>query len=308
MPIFADYGNMIVKPRDLALQRGTGNYNPSPNYDQTIWRGPAYSDALNYYVAGPVGSNEDPNMINYYKLDNQYKKDFTIKPEKNYYETLDKEKLLPYVVGSTGLHPEKKKSWANPQFQHSTGKDKYTEWAVNSLHMTPNYLMNLFFSEENVNHLQNQLIDIIYQNRNIQISRQSDDELLIIMRNKYTYAIAGWLPGNIQDPNKVMARGTYENPNGLAFSSGSNNGPTSLQEQLVRLNQSVLEEIVKQVLSGLDMYMQYYKDASSLPMPLDRSVLVTMKGDKGLQENLGFNSGHEMSAAISSYNQRFNII
>jgi hypothetical protein len=129
------------------------------------------------------------------------------------------------------------------------------------------------------------------------------------MRNKYLYAQSGWLP-YAGDKNKVYARGTIINPGNKsdrAYSS-TTGGCTSLEEQIKRLNRSVLEECVKQVFSGLDAYSQYYKDASSLPLPLTHPVLTTMKGSNVLQENIGFESGHDMSKSISSFNQRFNII
>ena len=124
------------------------------------------------------------------------------------------------------------------------------------------------------------------------------------MRNTYSYALAGWLP-HAGDPNKAYARGTIVNPGGKAYGL---QGCTSLSEQLTRLNKSVLEETISQILSGIDQYKQYYKDASSIPMPLSRSVMTTMKGSRVLQENIGFESGHDMSKSISSYSQRFNII
>ena len=96
-----------------------------------------------------------------------------------------------------------------------------------------------------------------------------------------------------ENPNKITNRGEK---------------PCSLESRLVRLNTSVLEETVKQILSGINMYKQYYKDASSLPMSLDRPVYTSMAGSKVLSESIGFNSGHERTISANSFNERYNIL
>ena len=54
----------MVNSDNLALLRGTGNYNPPPTFEQTVDRGPAFSKALDYY------GNYNPN--NYYQSDKNY--------------------------------------------------------------------------------------------------------------------------------------------------------------------------------------------------------------------------------------------
>jgi hypothetical protein len=318
IPTYAQYGINLVPSQDLAFQRGAGIFNESPNYDQTTNRGPTYSEALSLYGSGKY-YNEDETIKS---VDNYSYKDWAEPIEKPKYSIgiqqapLDNDNNRKFVVGSTGIHPERTNSWNRPDFGMTRGTDQYQVWAINSMQITPNALLNFFFSEENVNYLQDKIISEVRRIKSVDISKQSVDELLIIMRNKYLYGISGYLP--YKDPNKVYARGTIVNKessgvnsNGtsrnLAYQANSG-GCTDLEVQVTRLNQSVLEECVKSVLSGIGMYMTYYNDASSLPVPLSLPVLTSSKGDSVLTPNLGFESGHEMTAANTSFNQRFNIL
>jgi len=304
IPTISQYGNTMIDASNKAILRGTGNYNPPPNWEQTTNRGNSYENALALY-----GTSNEYNVDKMYKAENRDKAESQWKTIQS---NLDYDNKLKYNVGSSGFHPEKSSTWNRSDFEGSRGSDQYQVWAVKALNMTPMPFLNLFFSKDNVDYIQNRLIEEVYKNRNVKISRQSDDNLLIIMRNHFIYALNGSLPqaGDIREP---QARGTIDN--GLnsegyprAFSSGTNSC-TSLEFQISRLNKSVLEETVSQVLSEIGMYQQYIKDASSLPIPLSHPVSVTMKGSRVLSENIGFdNGGGEMSKAISSYSQRWNMI
>lgn len=296
--IYADYGTQIIPAPQLAILRGTGNFNPGPNYDQSTNRGPVYSQALRYHL----NTDTEGPLRGHSPTDNKYQKNVPMA----FSDSLNDR---PYQVGTTMLHPEGINSWNRQETSCSRGTDQYQTWAATVLNMTPNALMNFFFNKENVDHLQDTIINEVKRIQGVDIQKQSIDELLIIMQNKYTYAIQGYLPhpGN---PNKPYPRGTiYNSFNGrqTAFSSDDND-PTSLVQMLIRLNNSVIEECVKSVLSGIIAYQKYYLDASSLPMPLSLPVYMSMKGSNVLQENLGFESGHDMSSSIASYNERFNII
>jgi hypothetical protein len=315
IPHLTSYGNTLITADNKALLRGSGLYNPGPNYDQTVDRGPAYSQALNFYSTFDPQSATNFNAMGNFAKPNYYNTDKATqaanfanvsKDWENVQSNLDQDNILKYKVGSTGFHPEREGSWDRESYQCSTGSDQYQTWAMKSMNITPSALLNFFFSEDNVKYLQNQMTREVKRIRNEDISPQSIDDLLIIMRNKYEYALSGFLP-YAGDPNKVRARGTVENPGGLAYDANAG-GCTSLEEQIQRLNKSIVEETVSQILSGIDQYKQYYKDASSIPIPLSHPVHISTKGANVLQPNLGFQSGHEMSKSISSYSQRFNII
>lgn len=253
------------------LDRGSGNFNPPPNYPQTTNRGNAFQKAFSQY-----DPPQQPDYGDKYKVSQGYH------------------------VGVNGLYKETE-AWTRPNPENQA--DQYTEWALKSTKETPSVLLNFFFSKENVEYLLEKIPQEIQRIRGLKISPQSKDELLVIMRNYYQRAQSGWLPRNTKNPNEVYPRGDI----GCQEGSDQNFGG-SLGQRLQRLNQATLEECVKQVLSGVDMYMTYYKDASSLPLPLERPTLTTQKGSRVLSQNVGFDSGHEFTRSIQSYNERYNII
>jgi hypothetical protein len=265
MELNAQYGNIIIDAKVNAKLRGTGNYNPPPNYEQTVDRGNAYVEALNVY------SRNNPNI-----------------PEP---QTLNETQLNSkqiYEVGNTGFHPQQFESWDRTQF----GESEYQNWARSSVQQDPNTLLNFFFANENVDYIQDRIVSEVRRIKKVEISKQSVDELLIIMRNHYQRALSGWLPHE-NSKTSVYPRGEAE---------------CSLTSQISRLNKSVLEECVKQIVGGVDMYKQYYKDASSLPIPLSHPTYVTQKGSMVLSESVGFSNGHAMTRSIDSYNQQYNIM
>jgi hypothetical protein len=286
----AQYGTQLVPASNLALLRGSGNFNPMPNQDSTTNRGHAYNQALNYYQNF---SPQQPGPVQLQPSMTDMAHEFS-----EVYPT-DVQDIRKYRVGTTLFHPEPENSWTRPDSYNSRGSDQYQVWAANSTNLVPNALMNFFFSTDNVNYLQSRIQQEIKKIRGIDIAPQSIDELLIIMRNKYIYAQSGWL--NHPGENKPYSRGEVSRPGLSYYDKG-------LEVQIELLNKSVLEECVKSVLSGISMYEQYYKDSASLPMPMAPPVLTTQKGSKVLQENLAFEDGRDVSRAIASYNERFNIL
>jgi hypothetical protein len=291
------YGNVLLDSSEIAKQRGTGNFNWPPTFMQSTYRGQAMSESYPIYV----------DQQNNGKTSTGLQKPFLMTPEAvnvkdlslahfntpdSLSDDLRRRAYSEYVIGSTGLHPDAEgPGWSRPEFEGAD--NQYVVWAQRSMQLTPNTLLTYFFSKENIKYIQDRTIEEIYRIRGKDINPQSIDELLIIMRNKYLYALNGWLPQENARGNKVFNRG---------------DAPCSLESRLTRLNKSTLEETVKQVLSGIDQYEQYTKDISSLPMPLEHPVFTTMKGGKTLSESLGYNSGHERTLASNSFNMRYNII
>lgn len=100
-----------------------------------------------------------------------------------------------------------------------------------------NPITSSFFHETNFCYLQTQLVGIIHKHTGIRISPQSKNDLQSIMVSVYN------------------------------LYSNTNNDP---QSETMRLNAIVLDQASRNVLSGMAMYIQYLKDASELPIPLDR--------------------------------------
>jgi hypothetical protein len=167
--------------------------------------------------------------------------------------------------------------------------DPYQEFGLKATNTTPTTLNMLYFNKVNVKYISKRIIDEVYNITGIRIKPQSENSILVIMNNKFQYGLAGGLPVS---------------PVHLALPRGEKNIP--LEERLTRLNQAVIQECVKEVLSGMNMYAEYYKQASSLPMPLEHPTLMTMKGRNVLSENIGFTKGN--SDSISSFNLRNNVV
>ncbi len=288
----AQYGTVLVPSKELAMARGSGNFNPPPRWEQSTDRGNSWMNAYPLYTDQENKKNpRNPIMPEPIDVN-----DLSIAHFNTPSDMGDSLRKRVYQVGSTGLHSEPPGSWNNQEFQGA--QNQYVEWALKALAqggMMPTPLVIYFFSTENVNYLQERTKQEIKKHTNKVISPQSIDELLIIMRNNLLYAYSGWLPNETSQggPNAITDRGEK---------------PCSLENRLFRLNKSVLEETVKQVLSGINMYKQFVKDQSSLPMPMSLPVYTSMSGSRELSESIGFNSGHDRTLAASSFSQRYNII
>lgn len=172
------------------------------------------------------------------------------------------------------------------------GKDTYTQFGLTSTHQQPTALANAFFSKENVDYLSKRIQSETKTITGYEIARQNENSLLIIMKRMYEYGIHGLLP-QPKEPYKAHSRGGVD---------------IKLIDILTRLNQAVLQKCVKQVVSGIHMYVQYTKDASSLPVPLSRPTFANNKGGNVFTHNIGLYSAHEENRAIQSYNLKNNVI
>ena len=109
-------------------------------------------------------------------------------------------------------------------------------------------LSNLFFSQQNIDYLQNTIRETVYNKYQHVIARQSDTELKIIMRSFY-----------------------------LQF---SRNQDCNLKDQVTALNNMVLKDCISIILTNIEQYLAYKQDISSLPVPMARSVSMSSAGTK----------------------------
>lgn len=117
-----------------------------------------------------------------------------------------------------------------------------------------NPVSDLFFCADNINVLQDAIRYRVWieSDKKYVIGRQSDTELKIVMRSIY-----------------------YQ------FSM---NNSSDIVQQVRSLNAKVLEWVVPEVLSNVKQYEVYKKDASTLPVPMERAQLSTQKGTKVLEQ------------------------
>lgn len=117
------------------------------------------------------------------------------------------------------------------------------------MQLAPNDLSETFFSRANVDDVQRRLIQRVKTETGYTIDRQSDVELTGIMR------------------------GVYD-----AYSKNCGGA-----KEIARLNAIVLDIVVDQVAAGIEGYLAYLKDASTIPEPLSRGTFASMKGERALE-------------------------
>ena len=120
-----------------------------------------------------------------------------------------------------------------------------------SLHLAPTPLMNAFFSSTNLDAMQKLLAGEVKRRTGFAIGRQSDDDLLIIMRAMYA--------------DHAM------------------HAPRSVPGEVARLNRIVLNRIIDQVISAMTAYLAYLRDASRPREPLPIGVATSLKGTRSFE-------------------------
>ena len=108
-----------------------------------------------------------------------------------------------------------------------------------------------FFSKININKIQSLIISGVYTKSTHSISKQDEQELLIIMRSIY-----------------------------LQYGK---NLPYDINKQIDELNNMVVVWAVENIITNIDQYISYKKTCSTLPMPLERAQLPSQKGTRTLE-------------------------
>ena len=170
----------------------------------------------------------------------------------------------------------------------------YIQLAGKSLHVAPDSLMSVFFSDSNLNHLRDTVVKKVKE-----ITAES--------------GVAGSSEGvSIKPPNMddffyylVNIYQNYKINNGsIVFVNLKNN--TDIKSEVAKLNTTSLQEYISKMISQINMYIYYYRDASQLPEQLSLPTYNSMKGARSLEYNTGFTSGNPIG--VASYNQVGNIL
>ena len=116
-------------------------------------------------------------------------------------------------------------------------------------------MSSLYFSQTNVDYLQDQMIERIYKKSKGKhiITKQSEDELLIVMRSIY-------------------------------LQYGKNND-TNLQHQINDLNERVLDYCVGNIIMNIYQHYAYLKDITKEQEIMEKPQYVNIKGEKSLMPN-----------------------
>ena len=140
-------------------------------------------------------------------------------------------------------------------YQGSLQPQKCFSDSVKHLHVASS-LTESYFSRENVDLIQQELIKRIYNQTGHVISRQSDMNLQIIMRSIY-----------------------------LQYGK---NLPCQIKEQVIELDEEVIKECIRIILPNIQQTIGYRNDLQKLPTVMNRSINVSSKGTKTLYDKVGF--------------------
>lgn len=170
----------------------------------------------------------------------------------------------------------------------------YIKLASDTLHVKPDKLMFLYFSDDNINHLRNMVVKKVKEitaesgvggdNQGVTIQTPNMDDFFYYMVNIYK---------------------NYRIYNGSICFVNLKNDAT-LKSDISKLNTDVLQEYVSKLISQINMYIYYYRDASQLPEQLSQPVYTSSRSkNKVLEYNSGFSSGN--SNGMARYNEVGNI-
>ena len=118
---------------------------------------------------------------------------------------------------------------------------------------TKTNLTELYYSQSNIDLLQESIIKGIYthpETRKQKISKQSEDELLIIMKSIYL--------------------------------QHCKNKPYNIQKQIYDLNKLILDYCIPNIVSSIKQYIGYINDITKEQTVMDKPQFVSNKGDKTL--------------------------
>ena len=142
-------------------------------------------------------------------------------------------------------------------------KDTYDKFRVGDIYVSgiyeKNLLSNIYFSKKNKDLIQLKIINTIKKEYNYKISKQSDSELLIIMRCIYM-------------DNSTNYYKTKED----------------LKNEIKRLNKLIIDYCVKNIVNNMKEYELYLEKIDN-PFdtiqinPIDRSINTNSKGEKILE-------------------------
>lgn len=130
----------------------------------------------------------------------------------------------------------------------------FNQEAIKNIH-TNNNLSSIFFSETNVNALQDAIRYQVYLKscKKHIISRQSDVELRVVMKSVYL--------------------------------TEARHGQYNILEEIKRINGIVLNYCVNKILQEINIYITYKNDITRLPTPIPRGEFSSAKGTRTLEIN-----------------------
>ena len=213
------------KSLNFDIFQSVENMNPTVRAQQSSFNGRIFIPPMN--VNGePFDISNNPNNSNNINIaDYQYRNN-----QNGLIQMQPNESVKPY------------------ELYKDSSKQQDTNISIISNIVVPNALSRTYFSNDNVERIQRQVVNEVYKQSNKQISKQSYQELQIIMKSMY-----------------------------LQY---GRNLPTEIESQVVILNKYVIDECVRIIIPNVLQYNKYIEDITS-PIPvMPRSQNVSNKGYK----------------------------
>jgi hypothetical protein len=181
-------------------------------------------------------------------------------------------------------------NWSNENM------NPYIALAASITHSVPDATMSVFFSDSNIAHLQNQIINNVQEITSKSGINRSDIAKGVLLQKPDINELWSFM---------INAYVNYKIYNGSICFVHQRNKNNSIKADISRLNTNLLQEYISKVVSQINMYVQYYKDASELPEQLDIPKYTSMKGSKTLEYNVAFQSGNSMN--VARFNESGNV-
>ena len=113
-----------------------------------------------------------------------------------------------------------------------------------------NVLNKTFFSQNNINMIQNTIINEIVKRTGYKIARQSELQLQIIMRS--------------------------------IFLQYGKNDPCNIKQQIIDLDRKVIDYSIDRIVTEISQYLEYKDTINKLPTPLSHPINLSNSGEKSL--------------------------
>ena len=113
-----------------------------------------------------------------------------------------------------------------------------------------NVLNKTFFSQKNIDMIQNAIINEVVQKTGYKIGRQSELQLQIIMRSLF-----------------------------LQF---ARNDPCNIKQQIIELDRKVIDYSVDRIIVEISQYLEYKNTINKMPVPMSHPQNLSNAGEKSL--------------------------
>jgi hypothetical protein len=139
-------------------------------------------------------------------------------------------------------------------------KDSYRNSNAYSSIQERNVINDLYFSTNNIQQVQNMIRYVVYKHADYIIGNQSEAELLIVMRAIYLQYATNPIITDIIKQKKLI------------------------HEEIERLNNIVVNDIVPNIVSNTQQYLHYLEDISKIATPHARGKNTSLTGTKQFRD------------------------